>query len=114
MVLAACVVVAVGAAAWYLWQQRATAGDLKFRGVITSDTCAPDYHQIPDIGCSIVVDGYSIEVEKGFSAVPFRGTVTGLDGNSLKGRQAEVFAHRLESSKSLDISTKTKYYVHIH
>lgn len=87
---------------------------MKFSSTISSDTCFPDYAQIPDVGCSIVVNGYSIEIETGFSTRPFLGKVTGLDGKSLKGRQVDVYAKRDAAPNTLDISVGTQYFVHIH
>lgn len=105
----------------YVWRQHndtgdmqpSTTGGIKLSGTISSDTCSPDYNQIPDTGCSIVVKGYSVEIEAGFSARPFLGKVTGLDAKSLKGRRADIYAEN-DDSKTLDISSSSKYYVHIH
>lgn len=111
--LIVCVVIVAIGCGLYLWKQRPMTNEVKLSGTITSDTCSPDYNQIPDTGCSITVKGYTVDIEEGFSALPFKGTVTGQDGNSLKGRRADVFARR-DGSKTLDISTDSKYYVHIH
>jgi hypothetical protein len=83
-------------------------------GTILSDTCRPDFNQIPDTGCSIVVDGYTVEVEPGFNSRPFLGKVTGVDGNGLKGKHADIYAKKLGSSKTLDIGSSPNFYVNIY
>jgi preprotein translocase subunit YajC len=76
-------------------------------GKITSANCPG----IPDAGCSIVVNGYSIPIVHGFINTPHLGTVTG-DSHNLVGKTAHVYAERIDS-KDASIFDSSKYYVHI-
>jgi hypothetical protein len=92
-------------------------GEIQLQGKITRDGCflaeAAGY-PIGDVGCSITVNGYVVDVVPG-NTVPVGkpGTVTGPDlFKNLAGRHAVVFA-RLTGPHSASILYAPKYYVRV-
>lgn len=89
---------------------------VSFSGPITASTCPvnlPGASPNPsDAGCSITVNGYSIQVVHGNTTGPFLGQVTGLDGKALVGRVAKVHG-QLTSETTVSIWASANYFVKI-
>lgn len=111
-------VVIIGTSGWYVWsrQNPVASDEIKFSGKITADDCtrsgAPP---IGDVGCSVTVNGYAIDVVPGNIRPPANPDgVTGLDLHSDQtGEVADVYAKKLDNN-SASILDDVKYYVHIH
>lgn len=99
-------------------------GEVKLYGKITKDSCFTNGtanndggHGAPigDVGCSITVNGYSIDVRQGNIGPPKNpGTVTGLNFNqNQEGHYASVYAQKIDN-QSASIWSDSKYYVKIY
>lgn len=88
-------------------------GEVWLQGEITQDTCAPP-EAIPDVGCSITVNGYQVIVVQGNArllAPP--GTVTGLDASTDQtGSHADIYA-QLVGPHLASILQAPKYHARI-
>lgn len=130
--LASLVVIALVAfGSWYVWQHNKSKptstkttvqnGEVKLYGKIASDGCftnnaaSAGRAPIGDVGCSILVNGYTVDVRLGNIRPPTnRGMVTGLDENrDQTGQYVDVYA-KLVDANSASIWVDSKYYVHIH
>lgn len=87
--------------------------EIWLQGEITQDTCAPS-EAVPDVGCSITVNGYEIGIVQGNTRpLPTPGTVTGLDTSADQtGSHADVYA-QLVGPHSASILYASKYYARI-
>ncbi|MHB1865194.1 MAG: hypothetical protein ACYCPS_03470 [Candidatus Saccharimonadales bacterium] len=89
-------------------------GSLSGKTIAISGDITSTYCSIPDVGFSIKVNGYNIQITNGFSSSPFLGQVTGLKlpCSNMLGHKASVYGV-LVSSSAISISDSANYYVHI-
>lgn len=116
VLLVVCVSLAIIVVAYIVFVTQAnksttiTQGDtVTLVGKITSTDCPGG----PDTGCSIIVNGYSVQIVHGFTNTPDLGTVTGYAQNQpLVNKTAHIYAQKIDD-KDASIFGNSRYYVHI-
>jgi hypothetical protein len=91
-------------------------GEVWLKGTITRDGCDSAKNRLPigDVGCSITVNGYAVDVVNG-NAKPLGkpGALTGLNvSTDQSGRHADVYA-QIVGPKEASILIAPKYYARI-